>query len=68
MIAKDENLLIKVVKRAVGLPTGNSNCACSASAPKATTCCSTEAAESPSTDCGCHGTAHEDEEPRAKTA
>ncbi len=68
MTAKDENLLVKVVKRAVGLPTGDSNCACSASAPKATTCCNTESSVSASTDCNCDGTVHEDEEHSAETA
>ncbi len=62
MNAKDENLLVKVVKKAVGLPTGNSTCGCSATVPAAKNCCSDETTERTSTDCGCAGAAVQDQE------
>lgn len=53
MDTKDENLLVKVVKKAVGLPTGNSGCGCGTAAAAETDCCKSEASENASTDCGC---------------
>lgn len=65
MITKDENLLVKVIKKAVGLPTANSNCGCGAPAAKANDCCNAEATESPSTQCGCEsdGSQQQEEQP-----
>lgn len=56
MIAKDENLLVKLVKRSLGLPTGNSSCGCGAPAAKANDC-NAEASEKASTQCGCESIA-----------
>jgi hypothetical protein len=61
MNTKDENLLVKVVKKALGLPTGTSSCGCAPIASTANACCSTEASESSSEGCGCGGSAQEDE-------
>jgi hypothetical protein len=66
MNTKDENLLVKVVKKAVGLPTGDS-CACgTAPKPNANDCCNAEATESASSGCGCSGTASQEEKPAAQ--
>ena len=61
MIAKDENLLVKVVKKAVGLPTGKSSC-CGAVVPAAQECSDGEAAPSTSTGCGCASAPDQEEE------
>ncbi len=63
MIAKDDNMLVKVLKKAVGLPTGNSSCGCSAPVPAATECCNAEAPESASKDCGCGSVPSEQDKP-----
>ncbi len=39
MSEKDESLLVKVIKKAVGLPTGSSSCGCGTPAPAASGCC-----------------------------
>ena len=62
MNTRDENLLVKVIKKAVGLPTETSSCGCAPLASTANACCSTEASESTSEGCGCDGSAQEDEE------
>ncbi len=53
MTAKDENLLIKVVKRAVGLPTRNSSCGCGTPVTSASGCCGAKANEGTSAECAC---------------
>ncbi len=63
MIAKDENLLVKVIKKAVGLPTASSSCGCGAPVAKANDCCSAEATESASQDCGCGTSESQGQEP-----
>ncbi len=63
MIAKDENLLVKVVKKSLGLPTGGNSCSCGAPAAKANECCSADATESTSQDCGCGATESQGQEP-----
>ncbi len=63
MIAKDENLLVKVVKKSLGLPTGGNSCGCGAPATKANDCCSAEATESMSQDCGCGTSESQGHEP-----
>ena len=68
MIAKDEKLLVKVLKKAVGLPAGNSSCGCGVQAPKATNCCSAEATESASTGCDCEASTQAEDERPAETA
>ncbi len=68
MNTKDENLLVKVIKKAVGLPTGNSSCGCSAPAPVATDTRKPEAPAGAATDCDCDRAAHEDEKHEAETA
>ncbi len=66
MNTKDENLLVKVVKRAVGLPTGKSSCGCSAPAPVATECCEPEATEKTSSECGCDSSSAPEQERAAE--
>lgn len=53
MIAKDENLLVKLVKKAIGLPIGNSACSCSAQATAPSSCCSAEDSETATNLCDC---------------
>lgn len=62
MITKDENLLVKLVKKVVGLPTGNSDCCGATALPKASACCDTTASESASKGCGCASTKVQDAE------
>ncbi len=68
MNTKDENLLVKVVKKAVGLPTGSSRCGCAPVATTANACCNTDASVSAPTSCGCDGIVEEDEERSAEAA
>ena len=56
MNAKDENLLVKVIKRAVGLPTASSGCSCGVPAAKTDDCLNDEATENPSAKCQCENT------------
>ncbi len=53
MDTKDENLLVKVVKKAVGLPTRGSSCGCGTPVKSANDCCGAEAEEVPSAECAC---------------
>ena len=62
MITRDENLLVKLVKKVVGLPTGNSDCCGAAVLPKASACCDAEASKSAPKGCGCAGTKVQDKE------
>ncbi len=48
MSTQNENLLVKLIKKSVGLPTGKSDC-CGSSA--SSDCCGAEASES--SGCGC---------------
>ncbi len=68
MNTKDENVLLKAVKKAVGLPTGNSSCGCSAPVSSTKECCQPEPAERASTDCGCESTSAQEKEQVAETA
>lgn len=61
MIPKDESLIVKLVKKSVGLPTGKSGC-CGAVAPAATECCDAEPAEEAATSCGCGSTTDQGQE------
>ncbi len=67
MNTKDENLLVKAVKKAVGLPTGSSSCACSAPVTSTKECCKAEATESASTGCGCEKASAQEKEQAAET-
>jgi hypothetical protein len=62
MTTKDESLLVKVIKKAVGLPAANSSCGCGTRAGSTDECCKTEAAKSSTTDCGCGSTVAQEEE------
>jgi hypothetical protein len=53
MNTKDENLLVKVIKKAMGLPTGDSSCGCSTPPAKATGCCNTETQAGTAAGCAC---------------
>jgi hypothetical protein len=66
MITKDGNLLVKIIKKAVGLPTSDSRCGCSRPAPAASDCCAAEATEASTAECNCDGNAalQVDEQPR----
>jgi hypothetical protein len=66
MNAKEESVLVKVIKKAVGLPTGNAGCSCSTPAPKATGCCTSEPAKSASEDCACTDASVEQEDAPAQ--
>ena len=63
MNAKEENVLVKVVKKAVGLPTGNTSCGCSASMPVATACCDGDKPEAAKAGCDCESAAVQEEQP-----
>ncbi len=52
MNTKDENLLVKLVKKSVGLPTGKSGC-CGTATPPAAVSGSNQPSDSASTGCGC---------------
>ncbi len=63
MDTKDENFLVKVVKKAVGLPTRDSSCGCGTPVKSANACCGIKANEIPSAECACeHNTAQRPEE------
>ncbi len=68
MNTKDEKVLVKLVKKAVGLPTAGSSCGCSASAPAPAACCNAEAALGKEEDCACDGSEEKEEEHPAETA
>ncbi len=53
MNTKDENLLVKAIKKVVGLPTEDSSCSCGTPSSKSGDCCSAEATQSSVTECGC---------------
>jgi hypothetical protein len=65
MIPKDESLIVKLVKKSVGLPTGKSGC-CGPVAPAATVCCDAEPFEEAPADCGCGSDASKEQEPADK--
>lgn len=61
MSTQNENLLVKLIKKSVGLPTGKSDC-CGASAAQSSDCCGAGASAdccgtdaSQSSGCGCGG-------------
>ncbi|MGE5252095.1 MAG: hypothetical protein ACM3QS_17960 [Bacteroidota bacterium] len=62
MTTKDENLIVKLVKKSVGLPTGKSGC-CAPASPTPKPCCGTETPEQASRDCDCASTASADQKP-----
>ncbi len=53
MNTEDENLLVRIVRKVIGLPTGNSGCSCAASVTAANSCCTAEDSGTASKDCGC---------------
>lgn len=72
MSTKDKNLLVTLIKRSVGLPTGPSRCCGSSAASASGACCSTagdeaDAVEMGSTGC-CEGEAAAGQEKPASTS
>ncbi len=63
MNTKEDNLLVKAIKKSVGLPTGGAKCGCGAPAVRANDCCKAEATESTSEDCGCGVAQSQGQEP-----
>ncbi len=53
MNTKEDNMLVKFVKKAVGLPVGGSSCSCATPVAKTDDCCTAEASEEAPGDCGC---------------
>lgn len=54
MSTRNENLLVKLIKKSVGLPTGDANC-CGAPAEQPKDCCGAEASQSSGCGCGSEG-------------
>ncbi|MCK6568614.1 hypothetical protein FBQ83_15790 [Chloroflexi bacterium CFX5] len=53
MSTQNENLLVTLIKKSVGLPTGKSDC-CGSTAGASSDCCGTETSDaSQSSGCGC---------------
>ncbi len=68
MNTKDESLLVKVIKKAVGLPTASSSCGCGTTVRAASDCCGAEQIESTSSPCGSEsGSAQQSEEQLAQS-
>ncbi len=69
MSSKDENVLVKLVKKSVGLPTAGSSCCGPVPATAEKKCCEAEAPESTSAGCGCAtaSTQAQDEQPPAQS-
>ncbi len=63
MNTKDENLLVKLVKKSVGLPTANASCGCGTAGASGKAGCEGEATEAASTVCTCDATAEEEDQP-----
>ncbi len=68
MNTKEENVLVKLVKKSVGLPTAGSGCCGPVPATAEKKCCETEASESTSSGCGCgnESAQAQDEQPPAQ--
>ncbi len=63
MNPKDENVLLKVVKRSVGLPTGK-GCGCGSARPAAVEESAAPAEESQGGECGCAKDEEKEERPK----